>query len=38
MMGYGWGSMGWMPFMGIFFWLLILVLAVAVVMAFTRRS
>jgi putative membrane protein len=29
--GMGYGFMGWMPFMGIFFWLLILVLVVAAV-------
>ena len=33
--GYGWGAMGWMPFMGIF-WLLILVLIVAAVAGVMR--
>lgn len=33
MMGYGWG---WMPFMGMIFWLLILVLVVAGMTAFMR--
>jgi len=33
MMGYGYG---WMPFMGMIFWLFVLVLLVAAVMAFLR--
>ena len=37
MMGsYGWGSMGWMPFMGMIFWLFILFLIVAAVMGVMR--
>jgi putative membrane protein len=35
--GYGWGSMAWMPFMGIFFWLLILFLVFAVVRGWGRH-
>jgi putative membrane protein len=35
MMGYGYG---WMPFMGMIFWLLILFLIVAGVMAFMRHN
>jgi putative membrane protein len=34
--GYGWGGMGWMPFMGIF-WLLVLFLLVAAAMGAFRR-
>jgi putative membrane protein len=34
----GYGSMGWMPFMGIIFWLLILVLIGAAVVAVVRTG
>lgn len=34
--GYGWGGMAWMPFMGIF-WLLVLFLLVAAAMGAFRR-
>jgi putative membrane protein len=37
MMGYGWGGMGWMPFMGLF-WLLVLVLLVVAVAGAFRRG
>lgn len=35
--GYGWGHMGWMPFMGMLFWLFVLFLIAAAVMGLTRR-
>lgn len=39
MMGsYGWNSMGWMPFMGMIFWLFILFLIIAAVMGFARST